>query len=364
MSSSGTFNDTAPTPLPTLLPSLAQSAASGPDWVDLTNKFTFASSIISAISAGAVFLFMSICPSPRDQANITRKALLFSLFTADFTNAFLASIAEYYYVRNELRPNTYLCTLQGFLGQWSIQASDLSTFALAVTTYVITKAALNNDIFNVRIRMFDANIIYILGIIWTIPCITATIGYFTVGYGIAGGWCWFNKDPVPLATYVRYITSHGPRMLIMVLIFFIYIDIFRRFWMDIKTQEKGIGQLTPGGKSLEADGTTHSAASASANTNQRDSVDATKRAIERNEWDMESMRAWLEAQKHAIQKLLVYPLIYFGLWIPGIISRFLEATNWDKNTIKIVAFFMFTIQLIGFANSMMYGFSRLFSNSL
>ncbi|KAJ3095365.1 hypothetical protein HDU97_007010 [Phlyctochytrium planicorne] len=162
----------------------------------------------------------------------------------------------------------------------------------------------------------------------------------------------FNKDPIPMATYVRYVTSHGPRMLFMLLIFIMYTDLFFRLLVKIRSQEKALDRI--GSEHIESATSTTPCKKENKNLISMDS----------NAEEVLDMKNWLEVQKQAIQKLLIYPMIYFGLWIPGIVSRFLEATNGDKNTIKIVAFFMFTIQLIGFANSITYGFSRLFSRAL
>ncbi|KAJ3100218.1 hypothetical protein HDU97_002401 [Phlyctochytrium planicorne] len=309
-------------------------------WADLTAKLNFASSVLSTVTTLAVIIFMAVYPGARDNVNYTR----------------------------------------GFLGQWSIQASDLSTFALAVTTFIISRSALDLRTLSVRLRQLDKATLYILAAIWTIPFITALIGYKIVGMGIAGGWCWFAnlKDDKPKSTLVRYVTSHGPRMAIIFSMLVMYIDIFLRLRYKLKVQESKIASMG-GGSSSNGTGSFNSSDKHHHHGHHRPPTNATNANAWANTtappspsvsaWSMEAdkasteMRARLDAQKAAIQKLLIYPTIYAVLWIPGILNRIFEATNQSKDTIKITVFFMFTIQLIGFANAVTYGFSRFFGRS-
>ncbi|KAJ3096607.1 hypothetical protein HDU97_005731 [Phlyctochytrium planicorne] len=336
-------------------------------WSDLTAKLNFSSSVLSTVTTLAVIVFMAVYPGARDNVNYTRTVLLFSLFIADFINASTTGVAEYLSLHGNLKPQTTFCDVQGFLGQWSIQASDLSTFALAVTTFIISRSALDLRTLSIRLRQLDKATLYILAAIWTIPFITALIGYKIVGMGIAGGWCWFAniKEEKTKSTLVRYITSHGPRMFIIFAMLVMYIDIFLRLRYKLKVQESKIASMggsSNGTGSFNSDRYHRPPTNAWANTSAPPSTAVSAWSMEADKASTE-MRARLDAQKAAIQKLLIYPTIYAVLWIPGILNRIFEATNQSQSTIKITVFFMFTIQLIGFANAVTYGFSRFFGKT-
>jgi hypothetical protein len=64
--------------------------------------------------------------------------LLLSLFLADFVNSTFNFTSGILRLSAGLYPGVF-CTIEGFVGQMSVQASDFSTFALASVTYYVAQ---------------------------------------------------------------------------------------------------------------------------------------------------------------------------------------------------------------------------------
>ncbi|KAJ3100223.1 hypothetical protein HDU97_002406 [Phlyctochytrium planicorne] len=312
-------------------------------WVDLTPKFNLASSLLSSVSSGVVLMVMAFSPKARS-TNLARNVLLFLLFFFDFVNSTSNSIAGILKLTNNLTPGRF-CDVEGFLGQWSVQGSDLSTLSLAIITFTVAHSSHNLTTLSRRLQQVESSVIYMAAVIFVIPLITATTGYLLVGMAVTGSWCWFNGNPKPLGTYVRHGLTHGPRILIIFSIIIMYTTLFCSFRQRIREQEaimsthtQSIG--TKSSESKELGSTTLEEARA-----------------------QKQIRAKANAQRAAIMKLLVYPTAYTLLWIPGLTNRLAEALNKPQDFQNITTFFQFTTQLIGFANSVIFGYSRFFGNA-
>ncbi|KAJ3105556.1 hypothetical protein HDU96_008498, partial [Phlyctochytrium bullatum] len=158
--------------------------------LNLSLKVNLVCSCLSATATLAVLLFMAITYARGGQSvHFTRTALLVSLFVADFVNASTTGIAAIKYLRRELTDGSLLCEIQGFLGQWSIQASDLSTLFLALTTHLITRASRTSDLalLQSRLRLLTRLTPALLLLTWLLPLATAVVGLKTVGMALAGG---------------------------------------------------------------------------------------------------------------------------------------------------------------------------------
>ncbi|KAJ3208717.1 hypothetical protein HDU67_006586 [Dinochytrium kinnereticum] len=260
-------------------------------WTDLTVKFNLTASSLSAIASGAVLVIMALSPRARTSGNLAR-------------------------------------------------GSDLATFALAVVTFLVAQSASNIESLARRLQQVESSAIWMAIAICLVPVATATIGYMLVGMGVAGSWCWFNRDPRPLATYVRYSLTHGPRIFIIFSIVMMYTILFWAFRVRIRQQEHNLSRDMSSSKSTGS--------------------------FQNNSgtWDEErayqQIKQKADAQRNAIMKLLIYPTAFTLLWIPGLVNRFAEASGQTPETLAITSFFQFTTQLVGFANSVIYGYSRFF----
>ncbi|KAI8840224.1 hypothetical protein BC829DRAFT_25774 [Chytridium lagenaria] len=143
-------------------------------------------------------------------------------------NAFFNAISGILRLNSSLHPGVF-CNFGGYIGQWSIQASDLTTFALAVITFVVAQAAYNVETLSFRLMQVEKSVVWVALGLFLFPVVTATIGYSLVGMAPSGSWCWFARDPRPLATYVRYTLTHGPRILIIFSIVIMYTILFGPF---------------------------------------------------------------------------------------------------------------------------------------
>jgi hypothetical protein len=147
-------------------------------------------------------------------------------------------------------------------------------------------------------------------------------GLLVVGMVPVGSWCWFNKYPTPIGTYIRYGLTHIPRLIIIISISVMYLILFIDFKMKISKSEL-----------LQSS------------------------SVKSKDSDLIELKARTQAQKQAIMKLLVYPTIYTVLWIPGLMNRLAEATQQSTDILQITTFMQFTTQLIGFANAATYGYN-------
>jgi hypothetical protein len=103
------------------------------------------------------------------------------------------------------------CTANGFIGQWSVQAADLSTLLIAVVTFLVLKTD-SPLAFDTVMTKLDKNVHWIISFVWLYPMLTATIAQFVIGYGPAGNWCWIKNEPKPLGPIMRYSLTHVLRM--------------------------------------------------------------------------------------------------------------------------------------------------------
>lgn len=113
------------------------------------------------------------------------------------------------------------CTINGFVGQLSVQAADFSILVIAVvtvltitrTTYMPAASTLHKCL--------------ICGSVWIVPLTTATIATAMGKMGpVSGNWCWILKS----STDLRYALTHGWRIAIIFCTAAIYIFVW--WYMD------------------------------------------------------------------------------------------------------------------------------------
>ncbi|KAJ3188986.1 hypothetical protein HK101_009057 [Irineochytrium annulatum] len=367
-------------------------------WRSLTARFNLAGSLLSAVADLVVIVCMTYA---NNSTTSTRSRLLICLFIGDFVNGVCNSVAAVMALRNELHPGSF-CDIEGFLAQWSVQISDLTTLALAVTTFLIARAAVDHSTLARRLAQLERASIYLVIALLTIPIITASIGYLLVGMAPTQSWCWFAPQPAPLATYVRYGLTHGPRMVIIIIIVTLYTHLFFVFKRRIdEAEEASIGgggspavmstaaaspvsqptpppgcflptsspssptsrkaagsvefEITPGAGGPSGSGSYGAGYSVGADRGYCRGVSQAYIV------DRAAQKRKAEAQRAAIVKLLIYPACYTLLWLPGIVNRIAEATNQSPEVQAVTGFCQFTTQFVGLANAIIYGFSVLWA---
>ncbi|KAJ3095078.1 hypothetical protein HDU97_007309 [Phlyctochytrium planicorne] len=330
-------------------------------WTDLTVKFNLVSSLLSFFSSGIVLGIMVFSQKARSTGNLARTVLLMCLFFFDFINAGLLSATGIMRLVNKLYPGTF-CTIHGYFAQYTVQGTDLTTFALAVITFVVGSASHNIENLSRCLKQVERAVIPMTVAIFVIPCISATIGYFLIGYGVTGSWCWLNVGPKPLATYARYGLTHGPRIFIIVSIIAMYTYMYYSFRVRIREQENML-KSTFGSAQMSSISNTMTEKRSRSSVWGDDNENLGTSAMSGDERAQQQIRMKSDAQRAAIMKLLVYPTAFTILWIPGLVNRFAEASNQSADFLLITNFFQFTTQLVGFANSVIFGYARFFSKS-
>ncbi|KAJ3096613.1 hypothetical protein HDU97_005737 [Phlyctochytrium planicorne] len=331
-------------------------------WTDLTVKFNLVSSLLSFVSSGIVLGIMIWSPKARSTGNLAR---------VDFTNAGLLSASGIMRLQNQLTPGNF-CTAHGFFTQYTVQGTDLATFALAVVTFVVGSASHNIAELSKRLRQVESSVVYFTVAIFIIPLMTATAAYFMVGYTVTGSWCWINKDPKPLANYARYGLTHGPRIFIIVSIIAMYTYMYCSFRIRIREQEKIMASTFSSSIGTGSNVSSNEVKKKNLNTpingrrnvwENSDDVEMSGSMTQEEERAQQQIRMKADAQRAAIMKLLVYPTAFTILWLPGLANRFAEASNQSADVLLVTSFLQFTTQLVGFANSVIFGYARFFSKN-
>jgi hypothetical protein len=202
------------------------------------------------------------------------------------------------------------CTVNGFVGQVSVQAADLSTLVIAIVTFIGLARPQKSERW---LHKLGEHWHWMLLIIWTIPLITATIAYFWVGYGPSGGnYCWISGK-TPDNMVARYVLTLFLRLLIflIILVLYTYLYIFIRRHYDIEQ------------------------------SNQTESP------------------AELEKRRQmgrVLTLLKLYPTIYICLWSSNMIFRGLQAVDPHKKC-DILKFMSLSNQYIGLADAIAYGWT-------
>jgi hypothetical protein len=162
----------------------------------LTLFFSISSCILTLIALLALYLLL-------DRKEFTiRTRLIFNLLFSEFLNSLNNSISGIYALFQPLESGV-LCSLNGFFGQLTVQASDLSALVIAIVTFLVLRTDSSHS-FDHIMQVLDANTFWILLSIWFYPVITAITGFYTVQYGpYRTNYCWFLAEPRPYATIAR-----------------------------------------------------------------------------------------------------------------------------------------------------------------
>ncbi|KAJ3195797.1 Protein misato 1 [Irineochytrium annulatum] len=267
----------------------------------VTSKLNVACSLLSAVSAISVLALMLVNNRPSDTkavSSVARSRLLLLLFVADAINGTANGVMGVMSLTSGL-PSGPLCSAGGWIGQWSVQMSDLTTFALAVLTYAVSKSR-NLGSLSRRLARVESASAWVVAVIAVVPAATATAGYMLVGM--------IRLHARSQDVYDRVVSLKTLGAIIAM-----YIDIFIFFRRKINEVDKGMTTLVTTPKGSQKCVAERGISS--------DSVDAGSQ-----------IKSESEGMKMAILKLLVYPSVYTLLWIPGLANRMAQATSASAQT--------------------------------
>ncbi|KAL1638642.1 hypothetical protein SLS58_008760 [Diplodia intermedia] len=197
---------------------------------------TLVGSLLSFVATSCVLISWVVY---REQQRSFRHALVLNLAIAgkpsrQFINSLNNSISGIINVRDHALSPSPACTLNGWIGQLSVQAADFSILAIAlVTVLTITR----------KTYMPDASLgrkVMICTSVWIVPIITSSTaaGLHTMA-PVSGNWCWITSQ----RTDLRYALGHGWRFAIMFITIGVYIYVWwymrQHFQTMAGTQAKG-----------------------------------------------------------------------------------------------------------------------------
>ncbi|KAI6360614.1 hypothetical protein MCOR25_006700 [Pyricularia grisea] len=193
---------------------------------------TLAGSLLSCLATSAVLL--SFAAYSKEQRTF-RHILIFNLTLSEFINSLNNSISGIISIRDtELEPGV-ACTVNGFIGQLSVQAADFSILAIAIVTLLtVTRRAFLPAASNTKKTFLAMSI-------WIVPIFTSTFATAQGAMGpVAGNWCWIMASRPDL----RYALTHGWRILIIFVTIIIYGYIWwfmsRHFHSMVQIQRTGL----------------------------------------------------------------------------------------------------------------------------
>lgn len=344
--------------------------------------------------------------------NVGRRAHLTS--QPDFINSTAMATSGAIYMRDHKLVEGPACTLNGWLGQISVQATDFSILAISIVTLLVVrqKARLT--------RVSALKTTLICASTWIMPLISSTT---VVAMGemkpVSGNWCWLSKK----RTDLRYGVAHAWRFAII----FITVGIYTYIWWHVSRHFRFMRNVTYGSASRSSrlqsirsklNGTSRGdkipedenstelrvgvdrqfrvkSSDEESQISQSalvldDAVSSTPYAQDRiaspapnnkvsyhaavsaksTPWRAtesdeahntaaEHMRNNAKQTERDVKRMLLlngYPIMFVILWIPGLTNRILEASG-STNSSRVLNILQCSTQYVGFANAVTYGLS-------
>lgn len=358
---------------------------------------TLTGSLLSSIANAFVLVSFFIY---RHQIRHMRHTLVLNLTVAEFINSLTNSVSGIIRLRYGQLHHGVGCTIQGFLGQLSVQAADFSIFSIALVTLLAVLRI--GNILNASLRMM----ILVCVAVWIIPVITSTAATATDSMTVVGGnWCWISSSRPDL----RLALTHGWRFSVIFSTVIIHICIWGylkwQFSSNHTRQNRshnsariplvGIRPSRPRGMIVyhgirykETDSNHDRSSSRTSMHKGLDKAASTpmyeikelelkipeaavhpahscdegsngELAMRTNasEFPMRSESRPIEREIRRMLLLNAYPIMYVILWIPGLVGRFMEATG-HPPSVRTIAALQVSTQFIGCANALTYGFDR------
>ncbi|KAL1620559.1 hypothetical protein SLS56_009585 [Neofusicoccum ribis] len=338
---------------------------------------TLVGSLLSLISSTIVIICWCVFGGQRRSF---RYALILNLTVAEFCNSLNNSISGLYIVINHgVIKDGPTCDLNGWVGQFSVQAVDFSILAIAVVTLLTIQ--------------FKTYILYastpkkimICLSIWVVPLITSSTALgLNVIEPVSGNWCWIAQDH----KWLRYALGHGWRFAIIIITFCIYIYVFLYMHQRLKLRDTSgrsysfdYGKDTNGFEMnfwLANNGPVNANGRTTPNPGDRDDdfplpppkafSAGLPHARPKSPTTVEAEEKLIPAPRIRIRQttnidkdvwrmvlLNMYPVTYLILWLPGIANRIAESTGNYNHALGIL---QSSTQYIGFANACVYGFKE------
>ncbi|CAG5174210.1 uncharacterized protein ALTATR162_LOCUS7747 [Alternaria atra] len=192
---------------------------------------TLVGSLLSCVATSCVLISYIVYA---DQQRSFRHALVLNLALAEFINSLNNSTSGIYAVANNGSITAGpACSLNGWVGQWSVQAADFSILAIAIITLLtITR----------KTYMPNASLlskVLICASVWVVPTITSTTAAGLKELKpVSGNWCWISGK----RTDLRYALGHGWRFSIIfgTVGIYVYVWIYmRRHFIQLNNLNEG-----------------------------------------------------------------------------------------------------------------------------
>ncbi|KAF3040204.1 hypothetical protein E8E11_002671 [Didymella keratinophila] len=201
-------------------------------WDPASSIPTLTGSLLSLI-ATAIIILLWIFAGGKKRRDF-RYALILNLTVAEFLNCLNNSVSGIAAVARQkpLLPGA-ACEVNGWAGQFSVQAVDFSILAITLITLL-----------TIQLRSF---IIYastttkalICLSIWIVPLCTSIYAWTKSYYGpVSGNWCWVEKRYLRQ----RYTLNHGWRFAIFAISLCTYIYVF--VYMSRRLRPQGLSNLS------------------------------------------------------------------------------------------------------------------------
>ncbi|KAK8197544.1 G protein-coupled glucose receptor regulating Gpa2-domain-containing protein [Phyllosticta capitalensis] len=287
-----------------------------------------------------------------------RYALVLNLTFAEWLNSLNNTVSGIYrmmHVGDRVPGDS--CTLNGWIGQLSVQAADFSILAIAVVTILTIK--LKSYILDAT---FDKKILICISI-WIVPLSTATAAVVMHQIApVSGNWCWISGEK----PYLRYALGHAWRFGIIIITVVIYAYVFfymrKRFRYIEETISTGsydygrsfhheLAVVPPPSPNRLDTKHVHLGTNLSNTITNTSSSTSHARRIKHRRQQSRS----IERDIWRILLLNTYPMLYLILWIPGILNRIMEAAGKDYEWLDVM---QCSTQYIGFANAITYGYKE------
>ncbi|EGP87642.1 uncharacterized protein MYCGRDRAFT_109455 [Zymoseptoria tritici IPO323] len=314
-----------------------------------------------------------------------RQALILNLLIADWMNSLNNTISGSYALAHRdkgIAPGA-ACTINGYVGQFSVQAIDFNILIVSISVLVTIRKK------TFVVAPTRGKMLGVCAMAWIPSIITSNIALGLNAYGsVSGNWCWIK----PQYTDLRYALTHSWRMAI----FFITIGIYTYVYIHLARfydNMQSVGTTTHDNEAHDdeveltavhdpprvpedihkgsTDGMTVNSSTSHTLPGSKHEYQVTTKPVELPRSDSTSKTlpppsprpvsrpqpprpaATMNRRRtRDLRKMLLlngYPLLYIALWIPGIMNRLWESTT-GKSPLWLQALQSST-QYIGLGNT-------------
>ncbi|KAJ8106185.1 hypothetical protein OPT61_g9707 [Boeremia exigua] len=201
-------------------------------WDPASSIPTLIGSLLSFVATALVILLWIFAGGKKRRD--FRYALILNLTVAEFLNCLNNSVSGIAAVaRHSPLPPGTACKVNGWAGQFSVQAVDFSILAITLVTLL-----------TIQLRSFiiyasTATKALICLSIWIVPLCTSIFAWLKNYYGpVSGNWCWIEKHHARQ----RYTLNHGWRFAIFAISLCTYIYVF--IYMSRRLRPQGVSEFS------------------------------------------------------------------------------------------------------------------------